>query len=433
MKDFLREYWLFIVIAVALVAAAFYLIRPAPPGTVRIATGVEGGGYDNFGRLYQEILAEQGVKVELVRSGGSIDNIALLTAEEDGVDVAFVQGGLIDRESHPGLLSLGGVFPEPVWVLHRLGQPMSNFRDLLGARIAVGPVGSGTEALSMRLLVGWGIADEVVISNLGGPEAIEALEAGELDVVITVSAGYLEEIARLMREGTVDLKTFDHYEALIKKNPFLTHVRVPRGGVDLAGQLPEKSLDLVAPVATLAAREDLHPALAELLVDAAVRIHGAATPYSEAGDFPSVHYTELPMFPTAERFYRDGPSFLRRIFPFWAANLIGRTLVVLIPLITLLLPLSKILPGALQWSIRRKIFRYYRKVRDLEIRARMKIGDEETKKESLEQLDEWVLEVGDLKVPLKYADEVYRLRLHIQFVHQLVETDFRLGAAPAPG
>lgn len=426
MKDFLKVYGLFIVAAMLLIGAAIYLIRPAPPGVIRLATGVPGGGYDTFGQQYQRILEREGITVELVRTNGSIENLELLAGEEPTVDVAFVQGGLAKPDAHPGLVSLGGIFPEPIWFVYREGLEIEDPEAFDGLRASVGPEGSGTEALARDVLTAYGVWDRIETVQLDGSGAVEALRAGMIDFFITVSAGYTEEIAGLMAEGDVEVLSFRRAEAFQKRFPFMIEVPLTEGVIDIARNLPQEDIILIAPVANLIAREEFHPALAELLVDAATEVHGRATVYQDAGVFPTASFADLPLMPTAERYYENGPSFLRKFFPFWAANLIARIIVIIIPLITLLIPLSKILPGLLRWGIRRKILKFYKRIRQVEFEARMHLGDPERKREALTAIDGMIRELGELKVPLGYADEVYRLRQHLGFILRLVEADFRM-------
>ena len=86
---------------IALIAAicllAYWLVDPAPPRTVRLATGQENSAYAEFGKKYAAALAKHGVKVTLVPSAGSGENLKRLKAGE--VDIAFVQSGSTNEEA----------------------------------------------------------------------------------------------------------------------------------------------------------------------------------------------------------------------------------------------------------------------------------------------------------------------------------------------
>ena len=95
--------------------------------------------------------------------------------------------------------------------------------------------------------------------------------------------------------------------------------------------------------------------------------------------------------------------------------MIDRLKVMLVPLLTLLLPLGKILPPTYRWRVRKKIYRWYRELQalDTETSARQADATRETLRQKLDELEE---EVRKVSVPLSYADELYSLRLHIGLV-----------------
>ena len=59
----------------------------------------------------------------------------------------------------------------------------------------------------------------------------------------------------------------------------------------------------------------------------------------------------MPMSDDALRVHQSGQTFLQRRFPFWVATFIERTIVLLIPLATILLPLIKFAPWLYQWRV----------------------------------------------------------------------------------
>src|SRR6476646_11172388 len=95
--------------ALAFIAAAcvfaFYFVKPAPPKKIVMASGKGEGGYGYFAKRYREILARNGVTLEVRETDGAIENIELLTAERSDVDVAFLQGGTAFAANAPHLVS----------------------------------------------------------------------------------------------------------------------------------------------------------------------------------------------------------------------------------------------------------------------------------------------------------------------------------------
>jgi TRAP-type uncharacterized transport system substrate-binding protein len=116
-SQFLRTNWRGLSIAVmalAFLCAAILLVSTMPPGSIAMATGPEGSGYEEIGRQYQSALERAGVQVRLIATAGSLENLRLLSDRGSGVNVALVQGGSISAREAPELESLGTLFYEPL-------------------------------------------------------------------------------------------------------------------------------------------------------------------------------------------------------------------------------------------------------------------------------------------------------------------------------
>ena len=125
-RDLLATVGPFVLLALALLVPAYYVLDPTPPKKVVLATGAEQGAYHAFGKRYQAILKTYGVQVELRNTQGAAENLALLRDPSSEVQIAFVQGGADELpqdtdadESEPSLVSLGSMFFEPVWLFYR--------------------------------------------------------------------------------------------------------------------------------------------------------------------------------------------------------------------------------------------------------------------------------------------------------------------------
>ena len=417
-RDFLKLYWPFAAVAVLGVLVTWIMMDPAPPKTITFAGGAPGGAYHSFAQRYQRLLAENGVSVELVETQGSIDNIRLLESGE--VDVGLVQGGLAKPSDAESLRSLGGLFPEPFWVFVRNEVAADDFGDLRGARMAIGGPGSGTRTLALAIQTefagNWRPQSQ---EPLGGTEAADALIAGDVDAAVfsaSVSASYVQ---KLLKTDSVRLLPFEQAPALARRQGALSAVTLLQGVVDVGAHLPEEDVLLVAPVAQLAIRKDLHPAIEALLIDAAAAIHSDASLLADAGTYPDPGVTDLPVTRQARRYYQDGPSFLRRYFSFGWANFLERAWVLAIPLLTLLFPLVRAAPPIYRWRVRRKIYVWYADLRELEAKGRA-ADSADDRHSVLDELERLQVEIGALDVPLSYTDDLYRLRSHVEFVKQLL-------------
>jgi len=417
------------VLVLAACIVAYIVVDPAPPRHVILATGQENSAYEEFGRKYATSLARDGIKVDLQRSLGSEDNLQRLI---DGkADIAFVQSGSTSeaQAERRGLVSLGSLFTEPVWLFlrerdaHGRKRDMDSIVQLKGLRINLGPEGTGVPKLFRQVLAVNGLEPrQLTISALENTPATVELLAGHIDGLVFSSAPEAPLIQMLLQTPGIRLFNFRQAEAYTRRLPFLTHVVLPRGIVDLGRDIPAQDFHLIAPTATLVAREDLHPALIDLFVKAATEIHGGTGWFQQQGQFPSPRYTEIPVAREAEKYYRDGPPFLQRYLSFWLANLFDRLWVVVVALAALIIPLSKIVPPLYVWRIRSRVYRWYGELRAVE-QVLENAKDEhrdEARAELLRRLDGIEQRVNHISIPLAYADALYGLRSHINFVRQRV-------------
>jgi len=404
-----------ILIVLAGFLLAYQFVEPAPPKRITIATGGASGAYYAFGEAYKAILAREGITLEVRQTKGSVENLALLSDAGSGVDIALVQGGVGDAASSPGLMGLGSLYFEPLWVFVRAEGQFEQLADLGHMRLAIGAKGSGTRAVADLLLADNGLAPpKVQIEEISGMPAAEALLAGKVDAAFFVASAASKAVRRLLTAPGVSLLSFRRAAAYTRKHRFLSALTLPEGVLDFAANLPPRDVGLLAPAATLVARENLHPALVDLLMQAAQETHRDGGLFEQPGQFPSSSYLDFPLSDEARRFFKSGPPFLQRFLPFWAATLVDRMLVMLLPLLTLLIPLIKVFPPVYRWRIRSRIYRWYAQLQAIDDAARQPNGPDRA--DTLAAIDKLEAEVIRVTVPLSYADELYTLRRHIDFV-----------------
>jgi TRAP transporter TAXI family solute receptor len=420
---------------VAACVVAYLLVDPTPPRVVTISTGQENSAYEVFAKKYAAALGKHGIKLQLKPSAGSLDNLQALNKGD--VDLGFVQSGSTtqDEAERRGLISIGSLFTEPVWLFLREGVKVSELTQLKGLKINLGPEGSGVPRLFQQVLAANGIEPrDLKVSALENtPATVELLE-GRIDGLVFSSAPDAPLIQMLLITPGIKLFDFAQAEAYTRRLPFLTHVVLPRGIVDLGRNLPAKDYHLIAPTATLVAREDLHPALVDLLVQAASNIHGGAGWFQQQGQFPSPAYTEIPVAHEAAKFYKDGPPFLQRYMTFWLANFFDRMWVLVVALGALILPLSKVVPPLYVWRIRSRVFRWYGQLRTVEqaLAAAPDAQRDQVYAEQLQRINEIEERVNEISIPLSFADDLYGLRSHINLVRQRILGHLQGETATAP-
>lgn len=411
----------FVVIAIALLVLAYKVLQPNPPRHAVMVTGPERSALDGFGEQYRAALAKQGIVLELRRTGGTGENLEALRQGGGDVSFGFVQGGAApaDERGVEGLETLGALFYEPVWVFHK--RPPRKDRavrlvDMVGWTVNVGASASGAPQLFMRLLEANRVDPaRLRLLDLPETEAVMALLDDRVDAVVFVSAPESPLVQMLLQTPGVNLLDFPQAEAYARRFPFLSPVTLPRGIVAIDRDIPARNHPLVATTISLVVRDGTHPALVQLMIQAADRIHGGAGWFRRSGDFPSRREADLPLAPEANRFYDDGAPFLQRYLPWWLANLLDRMWLALAAIVAVLLPLSRIVPPLYEYRVRARVFKWYAQLRAIEDEVAAQPAAD-ARAALLARLVELDARVERVTVPLSYADELYALRNNIAMV-----------------
>jgi TRAP-type uncharacterized transport system substrate-binding protein len=407
-------------------------ISPAPPGRIAMTTGAVDGAVHQFALKYQTYLKANGVTLELKPSSGAVQNLERLNA---GMPVGFVQGGLglltldsDDAESSTPLRSLGVVGYEPIWMFASpaLAQTLSKgLVPLTGKKVAIGAEGSGTRKVALELLQTYGVTPtNATLSPEGGLGAANALLAKTLDAIIIIGAPQTPAVQLLLgKQDEVYLVAIDHAEGLTRRLPYMSLVTLKAGSIDPAQDRPHRDITLLTTTANLVIREELHPALAYLLLEAARDVHKGATLLNKPGEFPNGKATDFPLADEAARYYRDGRPFLQRYLPYWAANALQRLLLVLLPLVAIAIPVFRIVPKLFEFKEKNRLYRRYGVLLEMErdIQSRQLTADEIVK--ATTKLDRIEHDVSHMKFSLDFSDRVYTLRQHVDYVRRQLHAD----------
>ena len=427
MRDILKVYIPIVAVFVAVGLILWHLMAPPPPHDLVMASGPADGAYAAYAERYRKVLAESGLSLEVLHTSGSIENQTLLL--NNTADVAFLQGGTMVLDSNTGdppdgIEALASVYYEPLWVFVRSNQRPERLAQLAGKRIAIGPEGSGTRPLALALLAASGIkaGDKTKTQILPtiGAAAVQGLLDGTLDAAFFVTGSISPAMKKLIDSPNVYLMNFVQGDAYSHQFSSLSALTLPRGALDLVRDIPNRPMTLVASAAQLVARSDINPALVDALLEAAQKIHRQGGMFERPGAFPSRDMVELPLSSEAERYFRSGPSFARRYLPFWVASVVERALILILPLLTLSIPLMKFAPMAYRWQVSRRVLRWYRRLQLIEAETRTDINAER-RKELVAELDKIQTQVGHTKVPSSYTQSLYELRLHIELVRRLID------------
>jgi uncharacterized protein len=409
---------------------AYKFIDPAPPRKIVIATGNADLNYNAFAAVYGVFLKQEGITLETRTTSGDSENLRLLKDPDSDVDIAFIQDGVAHAEGAGSLLSLGSLYYQPVWVFCRCKLETTHLSALKGKKIAIGYTGNGTHTLVTTLLSESGVnARNSRLIATGGEEAAEALRLGKLDAAFFVDVVSSDTIRTLVEDKHLSLISLDTAEAFSRKFSFLHHLVLPEGAMDLARNVPAHDVHMVAPTATLVIKENMHPALVYLMMKVVSQVHSGASMFNAKDEFPSAKDTDFPLSTQALNFYKSGLPIIDKYLPFWAATFVNRTLIVILPLLALLIPLTKIIPMIYVWLVKRKLFRYYGELRYLDTLL-MEISSAEELKTCLEKLNEIESKVVNIKLPVPFSQYAYELRAHIELVRSKLQHS-QYAAAPA--
>ncbi|HXJ43640.1 MAG TPA: TAXI family TRAP transporter solute-binding subunit [Bryobacteraceae bacterium] len=400
------------------VAAVFWFFHSAPPQTITITSGPEGSAFQKTAESYRAILARSGVKLNVLPSAGSLENLKRLCDPAFHVDIGFVQGGVTNGVDTDQLVSLGSVAYEPLLVFYRSATPINLLSELNGKRLAIGPEGSGTRTLASALLQANGIeaGGATTLLDLDAEDAARALLAGTVDAVFLMSdSASTQTMRKLLRAPDVQLFDFTQADGYARRIHYLNKLQLPRGVVDFGKDIPPHDVNLVAPTVELVARAKLHPALIDLLLEAAREVHGRAALFQHRGEFPAPLEVDIHLSDEARRYYTSGKSFLYRSLPFWLASRVNRILVAFVPILFVLVPGLRLIPTVYRWQMRLRIYRAYRALLLVE-RGAFANPTPQNREELLTRLARIEKTTNKMKVPASFADQFYVLRQNIIFV-----------------
>jgi hypothetical protein len=404
--------------------AVFWFFHSAPPRTITISTGPAGSSFEVTAEKYRDILARpgNGVTLKILTSQGSLENLERLENASSGVDIGFVQGGTTNGLAGSRLVSLGSINYQPLLVFYRSATPMVLLSELAGKRVAIGPEGSGTRGLALALLGINGIqpGGATTLLELDAEAAGKALLDGSADAVFLMGDSAPPALMRkLLLTPGVQLYDFVQADGYTRRISYLDKLTLPRGSIDFGKDIPAHDVSLLGPTVELIARPNLHPALSDLLLEAARETNGAAGLFKRRGEFPAPLEHDVPISSDAARFYKSGKSFLYRTLPFWLASLVNRILVAFVPMVVILIPAVRIIPNMYRWRIRMLLYKWYRALLALE-REPVPGMTVKKREEMNARLDEIETAVNRMRVPASFADQFYVLRQNIGYVRNLL-------------
>ena len=407
------------VLILLVLGISYQFIDPAPPKKLSIATGTTSGSYYKFAQEYKKLLEKEKFELLIVPTQGSVEALKKLQNKE--VDIAFVQGGVANEEEVKTLRSLASIYFEPLWIFYSGKFDFKYINELKGKKVSIGSEGSGTKPLALEILKQNSIdKTNTTLLELSNEAAQQALNKGEIDVLFSVISPSSKMVQSLLSNPKVKLLNIQRASAYSKKLHYLTPVSIGEGVVSLENNIPSSNITLLSTTATLVGQKDLHPDLIRLILKTAKQVHSTPSLFENNEIFPSKKYLQIPLHVDAKHYLEKGDSFLEKIFPFWIASSIDRLVIMIIPLLTLLIPIIK---GALplyRWRIRSSIYKWYKILHEIDLKLESLDKSELPKiKEDLEKMAEDIQKSS--KIPLSYMGEYYDLRVHANLILGRIE------------
>ncbi len=400
---------IFCIVGISWLALEYFV--PSPPSTITIATALKGTTYDYFGQRYRERFARAGVKVNLRETAGVLENLRLLQDPSSGVAIAFVTGGVSDASHAPNLLSLGLIFNDPFWIFYSSGESLDNLSQLKGKRIAVGPEGSGARYTTERILSKANINSKTAtLLPFGGDEAVDALNDGKVDVVLIPGGSDSPAVRALLTNRRVRLMDFSMAEAFTRIFPDLVRLTLPKGAIEIDPPNPPDDVTLLGTTSKVLIRNDLHPAIVQLLARTMKEEHEGPELFQRAGEFPTSFDPEYPMSQIAIDYYKNGPSLLPKYLHFWMTIYAQRAIAFLVASAAIVFPVFGFAPRLYAWFVQERMRRLYRRLRIVEnaLQAELSVAQVEALQNELTDLDR-----ATSVVPVRNSDLYFMFRYHL--------------------
>jgi len=409
--------WLIVFGVVFLVLIGFISFQPKLKKELKLATGPIGSDSYAYGLSYQSLLLSEGVNLILVPTKGSLDTLGYLN--ENQADIGFVQSGILANKSEYNLESLASVYYQPMWIFYRNDGYRYNYLiEATGKKVGVSFTNDGNYELAKQILDANGITAETTeLVYLYDNEAKEALKNKKIDIFITFANEQNSYVLSLFDEPTFEVLSLKRAKAYGQKFNSLKSLSIYEGAIDLYRNIPSEKIDNLSSVENLVARKGLPDELVRIFLKKVKVIHSGRNFFEGAENFPNLKYLDTTINAEAEVYLTLGDSWLEEIFPFWIATNIDRFKLLIIPLLGLLIPLLRSIVPLYVFTMRSKIFRWYKRVQRIELMVELSDG---TNLEEIQtELSGLKMEVqAKTKVPLSYMGEYYNLLLHIELLEK---------------
>jgi TRAP-type uncharacterized transport system substrate-binding protein len=224
--------------AVAFVVSKLNVTRSLRRLDASVASGAREGNYFAMANELARIASKGGGKLRNVESAGSIDNVRRLS---EGCDVAFafVQDGSAFSSAEG--LQLVARLPkaESVFFLGKDADKLTEFAELRGMRIGIGPEGSGAAHVARQFFslpefrpLGLRLETHPIA------EQLELARRKELDLVVLVMDEDAPLVVEAIRDRGLELAGFARLDVVARRLPHFRTGRIGAGQYEAVKLLP---------------------------------------------------------------------------------------------------------------------------------------------------------------------------------------------------
>jgi len=423
-RNLVRTEWPLLLLMAAGIALLLFVSDPVPPRNVYLAVGQPGSSFDQLGKKFQAHFEKEGLTLHLVHTNGYTETMQTISSPNSEVTAAFSLAGIAPKGRYPGLQTLGSIEYVPLWLFHRGSKldeqsAVTEFRD---KKVSIGPLGSGSDLLTEKLLS----LTEINIKNypnflhLSNIEATQKLIDGEIFAMFIADAENSPSLQRLLKREEIRVFNFEFAQAISKKLPILSSVTLPKGALDLKQRRPEQDINMLATTATLLIKKDTHPAVQHIFMSAAEQISRSLEPlFSNPDYFPVYLDHNFPLSPIAERYYDKGPPLLEGKLPFWLVSYLDKIWLLLVGAFAVIYPLFKLFPNYRRTRTILVISNAFNDLRQIESEAEH-TTDPKKLLELLARIKVMHTETLDVIIPVDEMNRLYAFRGALNTVRQLI-------------
>lgn len=347
-RDQFRESKVLLIAFLVCLGGILIYLEPFHDRHIYFGSSYEGGDWYKAAIKSSEFLKKKGLDSEVVVTEGAVDNVNRLIDPNNPINATFTYGMALNEAQRNQIVSLGSVSYDPVWIFYRKDRipHLESPRDLANYRVSMGPHGSGSYEIGKILMDVYGIqvegndhfiSDEFEVSH-------QRFMDGKTDALIMVATVLDPIVQDILRTPAVELYSFSNADAFDKRFNSFEAVRLPAGSVSIYPQIPARDVSLVATTTSVVVKKDMHPDLQLAFLMTMKQINRSAQNlfFAKRNEFPAYMDPVVPISPVAARFYDYGPPETMRYLPFWIAGFVDRAWLLLLGLVAVFYPLSKL-------------------------------------------------------------------------------------------